>query len=101
MPDPETRNSLPGTTDGSEFFESLTFCHEYIKAQVIAYDDLHAENVRLREELDYDPEDPNWGEGDRTRRQLRRIIRRQHKTHKAMYATIKLLTERLEAASAR
>jgi hypothetical protein len=61
-------------------------------------DALEGERERLRAELDYDPEDPDWGTKDKSRGQLRRIIRNQHKIAKGQHATIKLLSERLAAA---
>lgn len=56
--------------------------------------------LHLMAELDYDPEDPNWGTKEKSSGQLRRVIRRQHHVHREMYRTIKLLEERLTAAEA-
>lgn len=64
-------------------------------------DNLVNEVERLRSELDYDPDDPNWGTKEKSKGQLRRIIRKQHKSAKTAHATIKLLESRWLAEEAK
>lgn len=61
-------------------------------------DKMKSKVADLMIELDYDPEDPAWGTKDKSRGQLRRIIRRQHKIAKNAHNTIKLLEERMKQA---
>ncbi len=55
------------------------------------------ESARLREELDYDPDDPAWGTKNRSRGQLRRKMRGQHKAAKRTHEQMLTLVSRIES----